>query len=126
MLMDFDPGVVAVSSRPFWLRWTDGAGRARRHPPDFFARRADGTAVVTDVRPDGRVPVKDAEVFAVTARACGAGGSAGGPGTSIRCWSRTCGGSLVTAPGGAWSRKSPRCLFRDVVQVPCARLGPGC
>jgi hypothetical protein len=74
MLMDFDPDVVAVSSQPFWLRWTDGAGRARRHAPDFFARRADGTAVVTDVRPDGRIPVKDAGVFAVTARACGAAG----------------------------------------------------
>jgi hypothetical protein len=51
MLMDFDPDVVAVSSQPFWLRWSDGKGRARRHAPDFFARRSDGTAVVTDVRP---------------------------------------------------------------------------
>jgi hypothetical protein len=42
MLMDFDPDVAAVSSQPFWLRWGDGAGRARRHAPDFFARRADG------------------------------------------------------------------------------------
>jgi hypothetical protein len=74
MLMDFDPDVVAVSSQPFWLRWTDGKGRARRHAPDFFARRGDGTAVVTDVRPDARVPAKDAEVFAVTALACEAAG----------------------------------------------------
>ena len=27
MLMDFDPDVVAVSSQPFWLRWSDGTGR---------------------------------------------------------------------------------------------------
>ena len=74
MLMDFDPDVVAVSSQPFWLRWTDGTGRLRRHAPDFFARRADGTAVVTDVRPDDRIPARDAEVFTVTARACEAAG----------------------------------------------------
>jgi hypothetical protein len=74
MLMDFDPDVVAVSSQPFWLRWTDRTGRLRRHAPDFFARRADGTAVVTDVRPDDRIPARDAEVFAVTARACEAAG----------------------------------------------------
>jgi len=70
MLMDFDPGVVGVSSQPFWLRWSDGKGRPRRHAPDYFARKSDGTAVVVDVRPDGRVPVRDAEVFAVTAQAC--------------------------------------------------------
>ncbi|MGI8446165.1 MAG: TnsA-like heteromeric transposase endonuclease subunit [Streptosporangiaceae bacterium] len=70
MLMDFDPDVVAVSSQPFWLRWKDRKGRPRRHAPDFFARRADGTAVVVDVRPEDRVPDRDAEVFAVTAQAC--------------------------------------------------------
>jgi hypothetical protein len=70
MLMDFDPDVVAVSSQPFWLRWSDEKGRSRRHAPDFFARLAGGTAVVTDVRPDDRIPPKDAEVFAVTGRAC--------------------------------------------------------
>jgi hypothetical protein len=52
MLMDFDPDVVAVSSQPFWLRWSDGKGRSRRHAPDFFARRVGGTAVVVDVRTD--------------------------------------------------------------------------
>jgi hypothetical protein len=72
MLMDFDLDVVAVSSQPFWLRWSDGAGRSRRQAPDFFARQADDTAVVVDVRPDDRVPAKDAEAFAVTAQACGA------------------------------------------------------
>ena len=69
MLMDFDPDVRAVSSQPFWLRWRDGGGRSRRHAPDFFARKADGTGVVVDVRPDDRVPERDAETFAVTASA---------------------------------------------------------
>jgi hypothetical protein len=74
MLMDFDPGVRAVSSQPFWLRWRDGEGRSRRHAPDFFAREADRSGVVVDVRPDDRIPERDAETFAVTAAACGAAG----------------------------------------------------
>ena len=59
MLMDFDPDVRAVSSQPFWLRWRDGRGKSRRHAPDFFAGKADGTGVVVDVRPDDRVPERD-------------------------------------------------------------------
>ncbi len=74
MLMDFDPDVRAVSSQPFWLRWRDGEGRVRRHVPDFFARRDDGTGVVVDIRPDDRIPERDAETFAVTALACEAAG----------------------------------------------------
>jgi len=74
MLMDFDPDVRAVSSQPFWLRWRDGDGRSRRHVPDFFAREADGTGVVVDVRPDDRIPARDAETFAMTAQACEAAG----------------------------------------------------
>jgi hypothetical protein len=70
MLMDFDLAVRAVSSQPFWLRWRDGDGRVRRHAPDFFARQADGSGVVVDVRPDDRIPARDAETFAVTALAC--------------------------------------------------------
>lgn len=70
MLMDFDPAVRAVSSQPFWLRWSDGGNRSRRHAPDFFARLADGTGVVVDVRPDDRIPARDAETFMVTAAAC--------------------------------------------------------
>ena len=50
MLMDFDPAVRAVASQPFWLRWRDEDDRARRHAPDFFARRDDGSAVVVDVK----------------------------------------------------------------------------
>jgi hypothetical protein len=70
MLMDFSPTVRAVASQPFWLRWHDERGKARRHAPDFFARRHDGTGVVVDVRPDDRIPDRDAEAFAVTASAC--------------------------------------------------------
>lgn len=74
MLMDFDPAVRVVSSQPFWLRWCDRQGRVRRHVPDFFARLADGTGVVVDVRPDDRIPARDAETFALTASACRAAG----------------------------------------------------
>jgi len=74
MFMDFDPAVRAVASQPFWLRWRDEDGRARRHAPDFFARKVDGSVVVVDVRPDDRIPERDAEAFAVTAEACEAAG----------------------------------------------------
>jgi hypothetical protein len=74
MLMDFDRAVTGLSSQPFWLHWRDEAGAARRHAPDFFARRADGTALVIDVRPDGRIAGRDADAFAVTALACAAAG----------------------------------------------------
>ena len=73
MLLDFDPDVVAVSSQPFCLRWAGQPG-ARRHVPDYFARLADGSAVVIDVRPDELVGADDAEVFAATQRACAAVG----------------------------------------------------
>ena len=69
MALDFDPAVVAMASQPFRLVWTDGA-RNREHTPDYFARLADGTGVVVDVRPDGLVDEKAAEVFAFTARIC--------------------------------------------------------
>ena len=74
MLLDFDPDVVAVSSQPFCLRWEAGGPGARRHVPDFFARLADGSAVVIDVRPDELIGADDAEVFAATRRACAAVG----------------------------------------------------
>jgi hypothetical protein len=74
MLMDFDQTVRAVSSQPFWLRWQDEQGQARRHAPDFFVRRHDGTGVVVDVRPDDRIPDRDAEAFAATASACALAG----------------------------------------------------
>ncbi len=69
MMLDFDPEVVAFSSQPFWLAWVQD-GRQRRPAPDYFARLADGTGVVIDVRPDDRIEPRDAEAFAATERAC--------------------------------------------------------
>jgi TnsA endonuclease-like protein len=70
MLLDFDPEVTAIAAQPFWLRWRDEAGRPRRHVPDLFARMADGSAVVIDVRPDDRIEPRDAEAFDATRSAC--------------------------------------------------------
>ena len=53
-----------------WLHWATGSGRPVRHAPDYFARRADGTGVVIDVRPDERIGDRDAAVFAATAQVC--------------------------------------------------------
>jgi hypothetical protein len=74
MVMDFDPDITGIASQPFWLHWQDQGGRARRHAPDFFARRADGSGLVVDVRPDDRIPARDAAVFRMTAAACGQAG----------------------------------------------------
>jgi hypothetical protein len=49
--LDFDRSVVGIASQPFWLHWTDAAGKPVAHAPDFFARRSDGSAVVIDCRP---------------------------------------------------------------------------
>jgi hypothetical protein len=67
--LDFDLRVVGIASQPFWLSWSDGR-RVRRHAPDYFVRRADGTGVVVDVRADDRVEARDEEAFARTAEAC--------------------------------------------------------
>lgn len=73
VLMDFDPKVVGVASQPFWLHWHDGE-RERRHAPDYFVRRADGSAMVFDVRADERIEPKDAEAFEATRLACAQAG----------------------------------------------------
>lgn len=70
MLLDFDPGVVGIASQPFWLYWTTAEGKARSHAPDYFTRRADGSAVVIDCRPDDRIKPRDEVAFAVTGRMC--------------------------------------------------------
>ena len=67
MALDADPGVEAVASQPMWLHWVSESGKARRHAPDFSARRADGTGVLIDVRPDDRISTADSAVFAATA-----------------------------------------------------------
>ena len=71
MLLDFDRAVIGLSSQPFRLSWDGGGGVRRRHVPDFFARLADGSGVVVDVRADDRIGARDAAAFEVTARACG-------------------------------------------------------
>jgi hypothetical protein len=70
MALDADPQVVGVAAQPMWLYWATESGRPVRHAPDYFARRADGTGVVIDVRADERIGEKDAAVFAATARVC--------------------------------------------------------
>jgi hypothetical protein len=72
MLLDFDRDVSGLSSQPFTLTWRDPAGKAVSHTPDYFARLADGSAVVVDVRPADRVRPADAAKFAMTASACAA------------------------------------------------------
>ena len=69
MFLDADPDVVAVASQPFWLSWRQD-GQARRHAPDFFARRSDGHATVIDVRADDRIEASDAVAFEATEQAC--------------------------------------------------------
>ena len=70
MLLDFDAAVTGFAAQPFWLLFHGEDGTPRTHAPDFFARRADGTAVVVDCRPDDRIRPRDAEAFATTERAC--------------------------------------------------------
>jgi hypothetical protein len=70
MALDADPEVAGVAAQPMWLRWAAESGCSVRHAPDYFARRADGTGVVIDVRPDQRIGDQDAAVFAATARLC--------------------------------------------------------
>jgi hypothetical protein len=74
MALDADPGVEAVASQPMWLHWVSDSGKARRHAPDYFARRGDGTGVLIDVRPDDRISAADAAVFAATAAMAGRAG----------------------------------------------------
>jgi hypothetical protein len=69
ILLDFDHEILGICSQPFWLHWHDGV-RRRRHAPDYFVRRTDGSALVVDVRANDRVDADDAAVFATTDRAC--------------------------------------------------------
>ncbi|MER5706283.1 TnsA-like heteromeric transposase endonuclease subunit [Streptomyces sp. NPDC020807] len=69
LLMDFDSKVTGIASQPFWLHWHDEL-RERRHAPDYFVRRVDGSAVVIDVRADERIEPKDVEAFEATRAAC--------------------------------------------------------
>jgi len=68
---DFDPAVTAIAAQPFLLRAHAG-GRVRRHVPDFFLVRADGSALLVNVKPAARLA--DPEV---AGRWSGRGGSRG-------------------------------------------------
>ncbi len=57
-----------------WLHWVGESGKARRHALDFFVRRADGTGMPIDVRPDDRISAADDAVFAATAVMAGEAG----------------------------------------------------
>jgi hypothetical protein len=57
-----------------WLHWVSESGQPRRHAPDFFVRRTDGTGMLIDVRPDDRISAADSAVFAVTAVMAGQAG----------------------------------------------------
>lgn len=71
MLLYFDPTVVGIASQPFRLSWTAADGRSRSHVPDYFARWADGSAVVVDCRPvDRRDRPRDVAAFEASPRAC--------------------------------------------------------
>lgn len=68
--LDFDRSVAGIASQPFWLYWTDPEGKRVSHAPDYFARRADGSAVVLDCRPVDRRKPADVAKFDATAAAC--------------------------------------------------------
>ena len=40
--LDFDASVAWIVSQPFWLFWTSGDSKRRRHAPDFLVRSVDG------------------------------------------------------------------------------------
>ncbi len=104
--LDFDPEITGIASQPFWLYWR--GKRGRRHAPDYFARRADGTGVVIDVRAGDRIEAEDAEAFAVTAEACSRLG-----------WEFRRAGEIDPVPGGnvRWLARyrHPRCAGRAEV-----------
>ena len=61
--------MTGIASQPFWLSWTGPDGKDVAHAPDFFVRRADGSAVVVDCRPAERRPARDLAKFEATRRA---------------------------------------------------------
>lgn len=69
MCLDFDPKFVGVSPQPFRITLPDPLPQ-RAHVPDYFVRRANGSAAVVDVRPDSLVAPADQDVFDATAKLC--------------------------------------------------------
>jgi hypothetical protein len=110
MMLDFDPDVVAFSSQPFWVTWHPEGGEERRHAPDYFARLADGTGTVIDVRADDSIEPADAEAFAATERACRSVGWA---------FRRTAGPEALLAANVRWlaGYRHARCFRGDVASA---------
>lgn len=70
VVLDHAPSVVSLSSQAFRLCYRED-GRQRRHVPDLFVRRADGSAMVVDVkRARDAARAENAAVFAATRNAC--------------------------------------------------------
>jgi hypothetical protein len=69
MSLDFRVEVRTVSSNPFWLLWPAGTPQ-KRHAPDFFARRGDGSVLVMDVKPEARITAADRASFGRTKAIC--------------------------------------------------------
>ncbi|MCP9002090.1 TnsA-like heteromeric transposase endonuclease subunit [Pseudarthrobacter sp. RMG13] len=116
MSLDFDPGVVGVSSQPFRVVLPSSLPQ-RTHVPDFFIRCSDGSAIVMDVRPDKRVKSTDQDVFDATAELCAGVG-----------WSYRRVGDLppIQLANLRWlaGYRHPRCLRQDIAAGVLARLVP--
>lgn len=69
MVLDFRGDAVAVSSNPFWLLWAKGQSHSR-HAPDYFIRRRDGSVLVVDVKPAGRIRDRDRQQHQRTREVC--------------------------------------------------------
>jgi len=70
MLLDFDVDVVEFASQPMVIDGVDGQG-SWRHVPDVFARRADGSAWLLDVKNPERLERPEVRLQAErTARVC--------------------------------------------------------
>lgn len=71
-LMEVDrlAGVGGVSSQPMWIRWS--VPNPTDHAPDFFVRLLDGSGMLVDVRPLGKIDASARAVFDRTAAVCAA------------------------------------------------------
>ncbi|PSL52859.1 hypothetical protein B0I31_111146 [Saccharothrix carnea] len=112
VLLVFDADVVDIASQPFWLFWTTAEGKPRSHAPDYFARLADGSARVLDVRPAHRIKPRDQVAFDATRAACPLMGSdyevVGAPPGTVAGWPAT------DTRATAWPTSRPRYAWRSV------------
>ena len=109
--LDFDRSVTGIASQPFWLYWTDPEGKRVSHAPDYFARRADGSAVVLDCRPSiGASRLTWPSSTRRPRRAHRSAGSTAWPVPRTRSGRQTCGGWPGTGiPGIGSKQQGPSC-----------------